>query len=73
MQHAKNPNAPIATRVPMPEHYATEEDATHLYRPGPLALGAILFYSNNEAQRKRPNLWEFGKRKHVPSGTVVWV
>jgi hypothetical protein len=33
MQHANNPNAPIATRVPMPEHFASEEDATHLYIP----------------------------------------
>jgi hypothetical protein len=33
MQHANDPTAPIATPVPMPEHFATEEDATHLYIP----------------------------------------
>jgi hypothetical protein len=31
--HANDPNAPFATPVPIPEHYATEADNTHLYVP----------------------------------------
>jgi hypothetical protein len=33
MMHAKDPNAPIATRMPMPEHYSAEPDNTALYIP----------------------------------------
>lgn len=33
MQHANDPTAPVATPVPFPEHFATEDDATHLYVP----------------------------------------
>jgi hypothetical protein len=29
MQHAKNPNAPIATQVLMPEHFSSEPDLSH--------------------------------------------
>jgi hypothetical protein len=33
MQHASDPTAPVVTRTPMREHFATEPDNTHLYIP----------------------------------------
>jgi hypothetical protein len=33
MQHANDPTAPIATRVPMPEHFSSEPDNTVFYIP----------------------------------------
>jgi len=33
MQHANDPTAPVAIPTSMPEHFSSEEDATHLYVP----------------------------------------